>query len=190
MTEQKNHEDASSHEIDFNDPQVVNAWLVEVDRLGPALGYGAESAASRAKIAQHHKGRRLVVPALADIGAMGAFAHGMQAERARQPLQAVIVFASWRAGLQPLRFGGRHAARGLNLNEFHHNLIVAGTDLMLRRSPKHGPTGASQPPTFPWDQASLKSDRTCAQADSNAKSSIVCLTVSAARCGPQERSSL
>jgi hypothetical protein len=31
MTEQKNHEDASSHEIDFNDPQVVNAWLVEVD---------------------------------------------------------------------------------------------------------------------------------------------------------------
>jgi len=31
MTEQKNHEDARSHEIDFNDPQVVNAWLVEVD---------------------------------------------------------------------------------------------------------------------------------------------------------------
>ena len=31
MTEQKNHEDARSHEIDFSDPQVVEAWLVEVD---------------------------------------------------------------------------------------------------------------------------------------------------------------
>jgi len=31
MTEQKNHEDARSHEIDFSDPQVVNGWLVEVD---------------------------------------------------------------------------------------------------------------------------------------------------------------
>jgi hypothetical protein len=31
MTEQKKHEDARSHEIDFSDPQVVDAWLVEVD---------------------------------------------------------------------------------------------------------------------------------------------------------------
>ena len=31
MAEQKNHEDARSHEIDFSDPQVVDAWLVEVD---------------------------------------------------------------------------------------------------------------------------------------------------------------
>jgi hypothetical protein len=31
MTEQKNHEDGRSHEIDFSDPQVTDAWLVEVD---------------------------------------------------------------------------------------------------------------------------------------------------------------
>lgn len=31
MTEQKNHEDPHSHEIDFSDSRVVDAWLVEVD---------------------------------------------------------------------------------------------------------------------------------------------------------------
>jgi hypothetical protein len=31
MTEQKHHEDGRSHEIDFSDPQVTEAWLVEVD---------------------------------------------------------------------------------------------------------------------------------------------------------------
>ncbi len=31
MAEQKNHEDGRSHEVDFSDPQVIDAWLVEVD---------------------------------------------------------------------------------------------------------------------------------------------------------------
>ena len=31
MAEQKNHNDGRSHEIDFRDPQVVDAWLVEID---------------------------------------------------------------------------------------------------------------------------------------------------------------
>jgi acetolactate synthase small subunit len=31
MTEQKHHEDGRYHVIDFSDPQVVAAWLVEVD---------------------------------------------------------------------------------------------------------------------------------------------------------------
>src|ERR1700691_3053466 len=31
MTEQKNHEDGRSREIDFGDSRVVDAWLVEVD---------------------------------------------------------------------------------------------------------------------------------------------------------------
>jgi hypothetical protein len=31
MAEKKNHENARSREIDFSDPQVVAAWLVEVD---------------------------------------------------------------------------------------------------------------------------------------------------------------
>jgi hypothetical protein len=31
MTDRKHHEDGRSHEIDFSDPQVTDAWLVEVD---------------------------------------------------------------------------------------------------------------------------------------------------------------
>ena len=31
MTEQKHSKDGSSQEIDFSDPQVTDAWLVEVD---------------------------------------------------------------------------------------------------------------------------------------------------------------
>ncbi len=31
MTEQKHHEDGGSQQIDFSDPRVVDAWLVEVD---------------------------------------------------------------------------------------------------------------------------------------------------------------
>jgi hypothetical protein len=31
MSEQKYHEDGRSQEIDFSDPQVMEAWLVEVD---------------------------------------------------------------------------------------------------------------------------------------------------------------
>jgi hypothetical protein len=31
MTHQKNHEGGRSHEIDFSDSRVVDAWLVEVD---------------------------------------------------------------------------------------------------------------------------------------------------------------
>ena len=31
MAEQKNHNDGRSHEIDFSDPHVTNAWLAEVD---------------------------------------------------------------------------------------------------------------------------------------------------------------
>ena len=70
------------------------ARLVEVDRLGPALGHGAESAAARAEIAQHHECCGLVVPALADVGALRAFADGMQPERAGEALEVVYSASS------------------------------------------------------------------------------------------------
>ena len=61
------------------------ARLVKIDRLGAALGHGAESAAARAQVAQHHEGRGLVVPALADVGAVGALATVCRpSERARR----------------------------------------------------------------------------------------------------------
>ena len=46
------------------------AWLILINCFGTALGHGAKSAAPRAEIAQHHEGRRLVVPAFADVGAV------------------------------------------------------------------------------------------------------------------------
>ena len=61
--------------------------------LGAALGHGAESAAAGAQVAQHHEGRGLVVPALADVGAMGALADRMQVQRTGQPLQVVVILA-------------------------------------------------------------------------------------------------
>ncbi len=65
------------------------SWLIRVNRLGPAAGHGAETATPGAAITQHHEGGCFVVPALADIGAVGALAHGVQTQLARQLLQRV-----------------------------------------------------------------------------------------------------
>ncbi len=45
-----------------------------------------------------------MVPALADVGAVGALANGVQVELAGQLLQVVEGLAHGRAGFQPLRF--------------------------------------------------------------------------------------
>ena len=84
-----------------------------------------------------------VVPALADIGALRALADGVQTQRTCQPLQRVVILAHRRACLQPLRLGGRRAANGLNLDEFHHVSIVAvggirqTAELILRSAQNH-----------------------------------------------------
>ena len=81
------------------------ARLVEVDGLGAALGHGAEAAAAGAEVAEHHEGGGFVVPALADVGAVGALADGVELERAGQVLEGVVVFAHGGAGLEPLGLG-------------------------------------------------------------------------------------
>jgi hypothetical protein len=75
------------------------AGLVEIDWLGAAFGDGAESAAAGAQVAEHHEGGGFVVPALADVGAVGAFADGVERERAGKGFKAVVVLAHGRAGL-------------------------------------------------------------------------------------------
>ena len=75
------------------------ARLVEVNGLRPAFGHRAEPAAARAQVTQHHERRSLVVPALANIRAVRAFAHGVERERARQTLEVVVVLAHGSAGL-------------------------------------------------------------------------------------------
>ena len=56
------------------------AGLIEVDRLGAALGHGAEAAAAGAEVAQHHEGRGFVVPALADVQGSGPVADGVEVQ--------------------------------------------------------------------------------------------------------------
>ena len=69
-----------------------------------------------------------MVPALADVGALGAFADGMERERAGEALEIVVVFAHGSAGAEPLRLGSGRAAGGLDLDEVDHSLIVAGME--------------------------------------------------------------
>ena len=102
------------------------AGLVQVNGLGAALGHGAEAAAARAQVAEHHEGGGFVVPALADVGAVGALADGVQVEGTGQALEVVVVFADGGAGLQPLGLGRGNAGCGGDLDQFHAAVIVAG----------------------------------------------------------------
>ena len=61
--------------------------FILVQGLGPPGLDGAKAAASGAYIAQNHEGRRAPAPALADIGTMGALAHGVEVEAAHQVLE-------------------------------------------------------------------------------------------------------
>ena len=88
---------------------------------GRPLGTAQKSAAPRAQVAQHHEGGRLVVPALADVRALRALAHGVQVQRARQPLQVVVVlahrgaFAFSHSGFGPRTRGAYQSAPGPTL---------------------------------------------------------------------------
>ena len=92
------------------------AGLVEVDGLGAAFGDGAESAAAGAEVAEHHEGGGVVVPALADVGALRGFADGVEVEGARQLFEVVVVVAHGCAGAEPLGFGERAARREVDLD--------------------------------------------------------------------------
>ncbi len=90
--------------------------LIPVDRLGAALGHGAESAAAGADIAQQHEGRSLVIPALADVRALCRFANRVQSQPARQLLKLVKIVADGSLGAQPVRLGHPRRRRKLDLN--------------------------------------------------------------------------
>ena len=102
--------------------------LIEVDRLGLALGHRAEAAAPRAEVAEHHEGRGLLVPALADVGAVRALADGVQVQIARQLLERVEGLAHGSAGLQPLGLRRGLARREVDLNQLgygrRHRLLL------------------------------------------------------------------
>ena len=93
------------------------ARLVEVDGLGLALGDGAEAAAAGAEVAEHHEGGGLLVPALADVGALGALADGVEVEVAGELLEVMEGFAAGGAGLEPLGLAHGGAGREIDLDE-------------------------------------------------------------------------
>ena len=77
-----------AHPLDrFRDPH----RLAEVEHGGPAGLDGTEAAGARAGIAQDHEGGGAGLPALADVGAAGLFAHRMQLEAAHDPFQLGVV---------------------------------------------------------------------------------------------------
>src|SRR5436305_1966855 len=75
--------------------------------------YSAKAAAACADAPQYHECGGFVAPAFADIWAARLFTYGVQFFAAHQLLQIVVVFALWRAHLEPfrspLRYDGRHS---------------------------------------------------------------------------------
>jgi len=67
---------------------------------------------------------------------------GRRIQRAGETLEIVVILAHGSARLQPFGLGGGSSTRRLNLNEFHHNSIVAAliscpaTNLAVCRQPK------------------------------------------------------
>src|SRR5580704_2464348 len=93
------------------------ARFVPVDRLGPALRHGAESAAPGADVTQQHESRGLVIPALADVGALGRLADGVQPQPARQLLEVVKVLSNRRFGSEPVGFWHPQRRPQVDLNQ-------------------------------------------------------------------------
>ena len=79
----------------------------------------AEAAVAGAGIAEDEEGGGAVAPALADVGAVGLFAHGVQVLGAHQPPEPVVRFASGGTYPQPGR-----AALGLG-----QGLLCPGVDI-------------------------------------------------------------
>ena len=87
--------------------------LANVDRAsGLACRDSAKTAPARARVAQQHHGRRPLAPALAEVGATGLFADGMQVEIAKRLLELRVALAAGGPDLEPRRLG-REAGAGL-----------------------------------------------------------------------------
>jgi hypothetical protein len=67
--------------------------LIPVNRFGAPGGDGAEATATGADIAEDHKGGGTFSPTFAHIGAVAAFADGMEFMRIYETTDMFIVFA-------------------------------------------------------------------------------------------------
>ena len=73
----------------------------------PAVRDGAVGAVPRADVAEDHEGGRAVLPALADVGAVGFLANGMEVQLPHQLLEPKVLGTSWSTNLQPPRLALR-----------------------------------------------------------------------------------
>ena len=131
------------------------ARFVVVDGLGLALGDGAEAAATGAEVAEHHEGGGLLVPALADVRAVGGLADGVQVQVAGELLQRVEGLAARGFGFEPGGLGGRLRRGEIDLDEFcsgRHWIIVRLYGLLARLPCRTGvlmPGGTTGPSARP-----------------------------------------
>jgi hypothetical protein len=95
------------------------ARLVPIQRLRLAFGDSAKAATPSTQIAQQHERGGLMVPALANVRALGRFANRVQIQSSCQPLEIVVIVAHGRARLQPLRLLLRTPGRKIYLDEFY-----------------------------------------------------------------------
>ena len=77
--------------------------LVDLERRGLALGHRAKAAGARAGVAHDHERGGPLAPALHAVGALGAFADGLQAQFFDQPGREMVAVAQRDILLEPAR---------------------------------------------------------------------------------------
>src|SRR5512145_2036431 len=86
--------------------------LLLVDRQGLSFGDRAVATAARADLAQQQKRRGAVVPAFANVRAVGLLADGVEAVVTHQVDNVLVVLACGRTNFQPLRAPGVRCCGG------------------------------------------------------------------------------
>ena len=81
--------------------------LVDFERLGLALGHRAEAARPRADVAQDHERGGPLGPALHAVGALGAFADGLQPQFVDQSGREVVAVAQRECSFSASAAGAR-----------------------------------------------------------------------------------
>jgi len=116
--------------------------FVGVGWRGASMRHGTVRARPRAHLAENHERRRAVVPALADVGALGFLAHGVELQLPHEVPQPCVVRRPGRAHLQPFGFGrpgSRHER-----NQVAHSVDYSGDAMRAADRPsKAGSPGRS-----------------------------------------------
>ena len=113
--------------------------LVPVEPLVRSAGlHGAETAAARADIAQDHEGRRALLPALPDVGTLGALADRVQPVVPHQPLQFLEVRPLLQTHLEPRGLGHVGCGRFAHASTGTKSDPPAPRTVDPRRSGRHG----------------------------------------------------